>query len=492
MTSSKSKKLKRFRAGGLPIVRSVIERLGLKEILSKYITSHGNESIPAVESLILLIYNLVLGKAPLYELEEWVDGLDKRALGCEDNSGGIFNDDRFGRALDKLYFADRASLMTEIVVAAIDKFDLDLSRVHNDSTTVKACGSIAGCTRTGLELKKGKSKDHRPDLKQLVYNMTITADGAVPIQCNCYPGNRTDDTVHIETWEKICRLGNGVDFLYVADSKLCTDKQLHYIDSRGGRAVTIMPATWGEATELNDLLRTKRVAKKEIWRRLRPGSDTEFEYFSICGEGHFTNKRGYRIHLIHSSEKSKRDRKSREQRLKKAEHELADLTCRINKRHLKTMESIEDAANAILDKRDVTGLITPRMNTVREEEKKQIGKGRPGKNTKYQTAYTEYYTLGWSRDRKAIMKKEKTDGTFPLVSTDKDLTAKEVLAAYKYQPRIEKRLSQNKKYHNAAPLMFKKIERIEANMFAFFISLLIQALIELEVRGKMKKNKIAG
>ena len=77
-----------------------------------------------------------------------------------------------------------------------------------------------------------------------------------------------------------------------------------------------------------------------------------------------------------------------------------------------------------------------------------------------------------------------------MLCTDNELTAKEVLKAYKYQPRLEKRFSQFKKFHNAAPLLFKKIERIEANMLGFFIALVIQALIEREVRNKMKEQKI--
>ena len=77
-----------------------------------------------------------------------------------------------------------------------------------------------------------------------------------------------------------------------------------------------------------------------------------------------------------------------------------------------------------------------------------------------------------------------------MLCTDKRLTAKQVLKAYKYQPRLEKRFSQFKTVHNAAPLLFKKIERIEANMFGFFIALVVQALIEREVRNKMKKHKI--
>ncbi len=90
------------------------------------------------------------------------------------------------------------------------------------------------------------------------------------------------------------------------------------------------------------------------------------------------------------------------------------------------------------------------------------------------------------------MKEEASvDGLFPLLSTDIKLSAKEVLQAYKYQPRLEKRFSQFKSFHNAAPLLFKKVTRIEANLFVFFIALIIQALIEREVRTKMKVHGIS-
>jgi transposase len=73
---------------------------------------------------------------------------------------------------------------------------------------------------------------------------------------------------------------------------------------------------------------------------------------------------------------------------------------------------------------------------------------------------------------------------------DPSLSAKEVLQAYKYQPRLEKRFNQLKQIHHGAPLLFKKLERIEATMFAFFIALMIQALIERQVRHGMADRKI--
>ena len=125
-----------------------------------------------------------------------------------------WDDDLRARALDRLYEADRASLMTEVTIAVIHLFRLDLSRIHNDSTTVKACGHYSlQASGSGLCLENGHSEDHRPDLKPLVFNLSLCGDGAVPIYHKVYPGNRNDDTIHIETWQTLCEINGKRDFL---------------------------------------------------------------------------------------------------------------------------------------------------------------------------------------------------------------------------------------------------------------------------------------
>ena len=64
-----------------------------------------------------------------------------------------------------------------------------------------------------------------------------------------------------------------------------------------------------------------------------------------------------------------------------------------------------------------------------------------------------------------------------------------MLKAWKYQPRLEKRFEQLKHVHRAAPLLLKKIERVEATMFIFFVALIVQALLEREVRKALKRQK---
>ncbi len=73
-----------------------------------------------------------------------------------------------------------------------------------------------------LGITWGHNKDHRPDLKQLLYILTVTNDGGVPIYFTSASGNTPDDTTHLETWEMMRELVGSSDFLYVADCKLAS------------------------------------------------------------------------------------------------------------------------------------------------------------------------------------------------------------------------------------------------------------------------------
>ena len=130
VVSMMGRTLKRHHVGALPLIHQIGRRMGLRTVLERSIRAHGNDRVPVVDTLMLLIYNLALGKDPLYELPQWVDSIDRRVIGYQALAPERFTDDRFGRALDRLYHADRASLMTELVLAFTRAFGLDLSRIH--------------------------------------------------------------------------------------------------------------------------------------------------------------------------------------------------------------------------------------------------------------------------------------------------------------------------------------------------------------------------
>jgi len=484
-----SEELKRFNISGIPLIKSVSDLLGLKEIFSKHIGSYGNERVPITDTLLLLIWNITLGRQPLYELSRWIKDIDPRCHGLNGQAVDALNDDRFGRALDKLYMADRATIMTEIVVKMINAIDLDMSRIHNDSTTVKAYGKIGGTTKDGLKMANGKSKDHRPDLKQLLFSLTISSDGAIPVHYKTYPGNRTDDTTHIETWDVVRKIAGTSDFTYVADCKVCTQKQLSYIVANGGRVITTMPDTWKESKSFKDVLRTKKIPRKVILRRKIPGSFSELEYFSLFKGQYITPKNGYSIYWYCSSEKKRLDRARREKRMQKADGQLAFISSKLNRAKLKTKKQIKERIDGTL-KKEVAQFFSITIYEKHKSIKKQIGRGRPGPGTKYRIRTSTYYSLLWEPDKKRLRQEENVDGIFPLLTTEESFGSKEVLSSYKYQPRLEKRFNQFKSVHEAAPLLFKKIERVEAIMFLFFMALMVQGIIERKVRLAMKEKSI--
>jgi transposase len=122
------------------------------------------------------------------------------------------------------------------------------------------------------------------------------------------------------------------------------------------------------------------------------------------------------------------------------------------------------------------------------ERWRQRRRGRPGKRGRYRYRCRVSYSLHWTRDAAALRAEARTDGVFPLLCTDPTLPAKSVLQAYKFQPRLEKRFCQFKSIHGAAPLLFKKIHRVEANMFVFFVALMVQALLERHLRQRLAQR----
>ena len=220
--------------GPLPIVNHFIERLRLDDILAHNLSTANTQKIDPAQSIGIVLRNIILHRVPVYSLGEWASRYIPELLGLVPDQLSSLNDDRVGRALDVLFDADRASLMTEVVIRAIKEFHLDLSQVHNDSTTITFSGVYENATgemkrgKQTLKITRGHNKDHRPDLKQLMWLLTVTADGAVPIHYRVCDGNVVDSPTHIETWDALRELVGRSDFIYVAGKaqRIDTPKRL--------------------------------------------------------------------------------------------------------------------------------------------------------------------------------------------------------------------------------------------------------------------------
>ena len=485
--------------GALPIINHFLLLLGLDERLQRFLPGADPRGLlPPAVGLGVLLRNMLVSREPLYSLREWCRRSEECLLGLQTGGAALLNDDRLGRCLDKLFEVDRAALMTEVVVEAVRVFQFNLEELHNDSTTITFSGAYEG---TNGQMKKegsphrithGHNKDHRPDLKQLLYLLTTTADGTVPVWCSVEHGNTTDDKTHIHTWRSLCQLVGHPGFLYVADSKLCTRENMEHIAESKGRFLTVLPRTRGETESFLSWKKRFGVNWTEVLRRpnarLRNGPDEVFKAY----ESHIPSDEGYRIVWIWSSQKDEHDALSRRRRLTRANEELQALAARMQspRSRVRDAERAQEAAKAILAQTQTTELVEFGVEVKEDASFKQEKPGRPSKETKYVRVPRQKLVLHWSTREEAIEEEKQMDGIFALISNDKSLSLEEVLLTYKHQPSLERRFKQLKSVLEVMPVFLKTPRRIEALLFLYFLAILVHALIELQVRRRMAADGI--
>ncbi len=250
------------RLGPLPLINHFIQRTGLEDMLDRHVPSDARCTVPHARALGVLLRSIVVEREPIYRQQETVQTFASTMFGIAAEEMEHLGDDRLGRALDRLFDADRAALLTEVVVAVGQRFNLRFDEFHNDSTSISFCGNYRAASgrkirgRTAPAIIYGFSKDHRPDLKQLLLILTMCADGNIPVAFRCTDGNASDARTHIETWNALRSVAGRADFLYVADSKLCSRENMDYIDRAGGRFVTVLPRTRLEDQEFRKWIQT--------------------------------------------------------------------------------------------------------------------------------------------------------------------------------------------------------------------------------------------
>jgi len=445
----------------------------------------------------LLLRNLMVARKPLYALGEWAEPFDPAVLGLERKHMKLLNDDRIGRCLDRLFDADRPALIMSVVVSAVRAFKVGLNQLHNDSTTVSFFGQYVEADGRQVRGKQtpritfGHSKKHRSDLKQLLYELTVSNDGGIPLHYQVHDGNVTDDQTHRRTWDVLRELVGHPNFLYVADSKLCTEANMRHIAERGGRFVTVLPKTRSEDSWFRDWIQNHPVPWKHVWTRPNTRGQLRPDDVYRGHESPHCSSEGFRILWFHSSEKQRQDRITREDKLDRARRELEALRERLlsKRTRLRKRDKVDKAVESILSQTGTREWVYVEVLVTSESTYSQSHPGRPSAKTAYTREVRQRFDIRWTQRVDAIIYSANTDGIFPLISNDLSLSLRRVLRIYKRQPRIEKRHEQLKSVHDVESQYLKSAARIEALLCVFFLVLLVDALIEREMRRNMRKQR---
>jgi len=467
-----------------PMVKHYMDELDLYNLFKKYVPAAPDSLADHAESLCILTANIICDNKPLYKVKEWLSNYSDGIVN-EPIEANLFNDDRLARALSALFDADRHSLMTEVSSNSISVHQLLTDEIHNDSTTVTFIGNYKNPDPDAVQLKHGHNKDFRPDCKQLVFGLNITSDGHVPLSYKLFDGNTTDDVTHIPNWNGLRTLLEKEDFIYVADCKLCSNKNLTHIAENGGLFITIVPKDRKEVKQFLKRLKTDDLQFKDAYQVESSRKKGKVNIFKTYEADR--TKNGFRIIWVHSSSKQEDDQVRRQKKIDKALEALKELSPKLNAYHLKTKKEIRAAVDSIC--KGVKEFLDVKIVTERKQIKVKISPGRPSFKSVYKNKWQFKHSLQWELNQHALLEASKTDGLFPLI-TNTTIEACEVLKKYKSQPFLEKRMYTKKTVLEVAPVFLKKEKRIEAILFLYFVALMILSLIERKIRMNMAKAGI--
>jgi Transposase len=226
-----------------------------------------------------------------------------------------------------------------------------------------------------------------------------------------------------------------------------------------------------------------------VWEATVHGKKEDMGQVWKLAESTIPASGGFRTVWVWSSQKARHDKDVRDGMMRKSIMDLERLETKLRSKkcRLHSMEDVKKASEDAIG-RTARRWVGFRITEEDVERKVQRSRGRPGSMTEYRTVIRKRFHVEWKPEEENIDFDEACDGMFPLITNDRNLSLKEILSMYRFQPYVEKRHEQLKSVYGVAPVMLKNVDRIEGFLFVYFLALLIESLIEREVRNNMKKE----
>src|SRR5215213_295185 len=221
--------------GALPVITQYLERIDLAATIDQLVPWEGE--VPLGTLVEVLITNRLLQPKALFRVGPWAQAAavtDYYSLTAEQ-----LNDDRLGRALERLV-AHAPAIQAALVLKAIEHFELDVTQIHYDLTTVELYGAYEVETADGQPPPTpmptyGRTKSGRKHVKQVQLGLDVTGDGGVPVGHLPLDGNAAEVTSHLDNLKLLARTLPKGNLLYVGDTKLDAPRNLLTIAARKGQ-----------------------------------------------------------------------------------------------------------------------------------------------------------------------------------------------------------------------------------------------------------------
>ncbi|MHC4710728.1 MAG: IS1634 family transposase [Planctomycetota bacterium] len=441
--------------GPVYVLEQLWQRLGIAEAVQRQVAQRKFD-FPVERALFALVANRAVAPcSKLYCYEQWL-GEDVRIEGTE----GLELHHLY-RAMDFLE-AHKEPIEKDIYFQVADLLSLDVELIFYDTTSLhfevdeedEGAGeddTVQGSQAAGAKIyraprKRGKAKNRRNDVPQIVVGLAVTRDG-FPVRHWVFPGN----TVDVTTVERVKADLKGWQLsrcVFVGDAGMVSAENLKTLGLGGGKYIVCMPMRRGDEVTESVLSRPGRYRQVAANLRVK---------HVVVGEG----ERRRRYVVCHNPSEEERQRQHREQVLRELEAELASL-------------------------RDLPG----QGHTKRVCELRASGRYGP---------YLRITKRGRLRiDRAKIRERKRVDGKFVVHSNDDTLTAEDLALGYKQLERVERAWRTLKTGLKLRPVHHRAPHRIHAHVALTVLSLLLERVAEhacqdtwRNIRDDLKQIKLA-
>jgi transposase len=204
--------------GGSWLALELLKQIGLTEMFERLMPV-GREDVPwALMSLVLVIARLCEPSSELYIAEHFYkDTILCDILGI---AADKINDDRLYRALDKL-LPHKEAMEVHLKNLLGTLFNLDYDILLYDVTSTYFEGQANG----NALAKRGYSRDHRGDCKQVCIGLVVSKCG-MPLGYELFAGNRHDSTTVEEIVETMERRYGKADRIWVMDRGMISQENI--------------------------------------------------------------------------------------------------------------------------------------------------------------------------------------------------------------------------------------------------------------------------
>ncbi len=471
---------KSYNLDHLGLIAGMIDELGLPKLIDILIVQdHQQRRVSVGQCVKAMVLNgLGFVNRTLYLMPHFFkDKPIERLLG-EGIEVEHLNDDTLGRALDVIYAYGPEELYGQLAAQSVKRLGLDCKIGHLDTTSFHVDGVYNSSQEDSegvIHITQGYSRDHRPDLNQVVLQLISEHQAGIPLLMESLSGNSSDKSSFRQTLNNhIEQLRAGVGLsLVVADSALYVEETLRDLGSFPW--ITRVPATIGG---IRDLI----LAVSDEWALTRPK-----RAYTVLGSNYGgVNQRWLVVYT-------------------QAAHGRAEQT--VNKQHLKQSQAEHKAFNALASQTFTcvadaeTALAqlqkTLRITILHDPKIVEIAsfnnKGRPRKG---QLPDTIRYRIeaGIASVLDIRQRKIQHKSCFIVASNQLDevqLSDEEMLEFYTPgQQKVERGFRFLKDpWFMADTLFLKSPKRIMALMMIMTLCLLVFGALEYRIRQTLEQNK---